>query len=1451
MNLFTFILLFMSNLILIKSCINSNERVDEEFISSPPNVKNILIFNQAKYNSGSTNKNGDLIIKYYSQENTYNIPASILFYGLSKNGRYCFSDESSYTKEKNIDIDKIIDIAGTYNNFKIYDSKSLFISLKNDPYREKQYLFNINTDNSIIEFHDFNNDAENDHYIWDLYDFFNLDEEDFYFPYETVLYELEGKSLYIIAFIPKSVVTDNFQDVNFIIKFSFKSFDEDSFEIIRKVEYNNYIDQMIIGTFFMDDCGILVTISSFETTADWSKQCLITNFPKLDYIFKLFNEDLRPINPENELYISAKDFFLTFTEYIYFKPIYLKNNFVMFAYISCEYLFFELFNINIHTGGSKIRPSNYDYMIQFCYNKEHFLSDFIKINERKLAYFLIHYDSRQRSNLVIKIIEINSEYNDYWITISVALLLEDYIPKMQISGFIYNDFLSFTSTAILKEDKDKLSKDINYLSLFMVFGYPNGTDITLDTPENLFINEELDIESQLSNEFYELIYNDYTIENNIFDYEPVEIVKLVSIPDEITIFEKQENAEISQLKNNSLIYPEFLYGIKQNTSLIKTSKYYYIDYQYMVKNWDTEELYYGRTNRLKFKLCHKYCETCYELGISDEEQKCLSCLSEYQYDYLYFEKIKENHPFNCVTEGYFYDEDILISCTEINTKHYINTTSNKIICFDKNINCPSSYPIYNETTKECFKCDIDRFKNGECPAENLTMDSCTLCDYDCFKIGGCNFNNFDNENDDFYERIIQGGYITNYDGNSDMRINNGNGFTFQITNIQNELNNLNENTQRNLSIIDFKDCAELLRIQNGLNSIDDLIMMKYENDDFVSNGNEKSIQYEVYLNNNTKLDLSVCKDTDINIYIPVELSEETQKLYESLKEQGYNLFDINDKFYHDICTLYKSIDGTDVILLDRINDIYEKNKFQCQENCEYSDYLPESKYLKCECHVTNEEKIDTKNPKKITAKSVGKSFFNVLKYSNYKVLRCYNLVFRKITIKENVGSILSNIYFIGYLIAFGIFCYTNISYVKTEIEKLFEHENKEKKENFDLNNDDNTINQKNIINDKEKFDIEDVDNIEELKEENKEKESEDKNEVEIIKISKKKKVTQNKINNPIKISDIKYKDNYKKYFTNIIKGEKIGEKMKHSKKLKNLKNIKEIKDNLSENKDLDSKNSLGKGLTIFENEKYNEIIKYQKDKESKISSKESKMSDNKSKISEKEGENLTDFELNDLEYDEALELDKRNFLRTYWYLLKREHIILFTFINCNDYNLFSTKLSKLFLSICSDMAFNVFFFSDESMHKIYESGGEHGWVNQFAQMVYSTIISQILQIFLNYLTMTDIQYYHLKELRRDNKLIINDVLSVIKCIKYKMIIYYSSTFILFLFFWYTASAFCAVYPNTQGIYVADSYTSFCMGLIYPFALYLAPAAIRVISLKAKEKKNLKILYSLSDKLPFF
>ena len=59
--------------------------------------------------------------------------------------------------------------------------------------------------------------------------------------------------------------------------------------------------------------------------------------------------------------------------------------------------------------------------------------------------------------------------------------------------------------------------------------------------------------------------------------------------------------------------------------------------------------------------------------------------------------------------------------------------------------------------------------------------------------------------------------------------------------------------------------------------------------------------------------------------------------------------------------------------------------------------------------------------------------------------------------------------------------------------------------------------------------------------------------------------------------------------------------------------------------------------------------------------------------------------------------------------------------------------------------------------------------------------------------MTDIPYYQIKELMKDNNINKKQATSIMNCIKYKIIIFYSFTFLLFLFFWYLISAFCAVY----------------------------------------------------------
>ena len=385
-----------------------------------------------------------------------------------------------------------------------------------------------------------------------------------------------------------------------------------------------------------------------------------------------------------------------------------------------------------------------------------------------------------------------------------------------------------------------------------------------------------------------------------------------------------------------------------------------------------------------------------------------------------------------------------------------------------------------------------------------------------------------------------------------------------------------------------------------------------------------------------------------------------------------------------------------------------------------------------------------------------KTFYNILKYSNYKVLKCSKLVFTTSNLYKNKGSILVSIYFLGFLIGLIIFYVKQIFYIKKEVIKLL------------------------------------------LKEKQKTKGKEVKKDINLQ-------------------SPIIYNKN------SALKNKSISNKNFDKKKIIN-ESVKDNKKQLSIELNNLEKNQKLNGTTnqLLNNKKLN----YKKDKK----------------------KNLDDYELNNLEYTEAIKLDNRTFFNIYIYFLKREQIILFTFFYFNDFNIFSLKLSKFFLAICTDMAFNVFFFSDESMHNIYISGGEHDFIGQLAQIIYSTIVSQILQIFINYLAMTDITYYTIKELIQEKNTNENKIKSIMTCLKFKILIFFIFSSGLFLFFWYFVTAFCSVYENTQMIFITDSISSFAIGLIYPFFLYLIPTVLRILSLKYKNKK---FLYSLSDKIPFF
>ena len=663
-------------------------------------------------------------------------------------------------------------------------------------------------------------------------------------------------------------------------------------------------------------------------------------------------------------------------------------------------------------------------------------------------------------------------------------------------------------------------------------------------------------------------------------------------------------------------------------------------------------------------------------------------------------------------------------------------------------------------------------------------------------------------NDEIYQELID--FIKDYDfSNGEELVFPGeDNFIFHLTNSQNELEQLQgkRNNTNRYSIIDLGECENLLKEHYHINKNLSLLIFKLEK--IGNKTSERSLQYEVYEpEHKTKLNLSICDKVNIEIYIPVILSDNIQHLYDELSDLGYDLFDINSPFYQDICTPYKSSNGTDVPLTDRKNYYYNNEETTCQPNCKFSDYLKDSQYLKCDCDISNSE-INPKNIEQFNAKSIYKSFFNVLKYSNYKVLKCSKLAFSIKSFTINIGSILTLIYFIIYSIFLVIYILKGINQLKTDISSVII----EKTDNKDMN--------KQII----------------LKE----------------------KLAMKKIEDNKQIENIKYFNNLKYQQKSKMKNKKDEMFILRNTKRKKKKSPKFLFTNppkkaiLNVNGfEIDSKNQIDISNQMYNN---NILITNKSNSTNAMNKKKDikKTEINKQifdiiRINTKEKEQLDIYELNNLEYNPAKKLDKRNIFEIYWSLLKREHLIIFTFITKDDHNIMFIKYARFIFLLCSDMAMNVFFFSDETMHKMFLDYGKYNFIQQIPQIIYSTIITQLIEIFLCYLSMTDKHYYQIKECKKISR---NSMIGIMKCIQIKIGFFFLFTSMMFFFYWYLITCFCSVYQNTQVAFIKDSLLSFLLGNLIPFGIYFIPSLFRIIALKTNKYK-LEWVYNISNIVPFF
>ena len=117
--------------------------------------------------------------------------------------------------------------------------------------------------------------------------------------------------------------------------------------------------------------------------------------------------------------------------------------------------------------------------------------------------------------------------------------------------------------------------------------------------------------------------------------------------------------------------------------------------------------------------------------------------------------------------------------------------------------------------------------------------------------------------------------------------------------------------------------------------------------------------------------------------------------------------------------------------------------------------------------------------------------------------------------------------------------------------------------------------------------------------------------------------------------------------------------------------------------------------------------------------------------------NLNDYELNTLQYKDAIEKDKRVYSQYYISLLKTNHLIFFTFVQKNDYN---SKIIKIFLFLFTfilSYVVNALFFGESVLHQIYKDAGKFNFIYQIPQIIYSSLISNVINIIIKTLSLSE------------------------------------------------------------------------------------------------------------------
>ena len=420
-----------------------------------------------RYNNFAVNSKGDLVLEISTQESNYK--GMRYFYGLKKDGSYLFKDENNESVPT-----KIIIVKNGNEQILRHESVTIFISLKNDDNDDKQYLLSIGSNkDSVVELYDLENGRVS--YV----NTFDFTGHQIFSTISTIMELKNGETnlkeyLYIFSGRDENDLINGGSNFRYLLqRYSFNKNIislNDGYEV-SQVKMNGYCSRPL--SCFQTDSNI---IGSFYLTG-----------PKV-YMLRIYDMNL----VEKKNYIIGRVPQMNASIGLFYYCVLLKNNILALLFYTSPNNTFPELSIkkvnNDYTVTDKMQFS-LDYGYEF--NNVPLYNNFIKISNYRFLYLTT---SINREQIYFVLFDLYNNANNVKIRIFKSNIFSLYNYKIykEIKTILYNEYLAFSASVCTDNICNITNTKEDFFSIFLIFGYVNGVDSTIDISkclsENIYKN---------------------------------------------------------------------------------------------------------------------------------------------------------------------------------------------------------------------------------------------------------------------------------------------------------------------------------------------------------------------------------------------------------------------------------------------------------------------------------------------------------------------------------------------------------------------------------------------------------------------------------------------------------------------------------------------------------------------------------------------------------------------------------------------------------------------------------------------------------------------------------------------------------------------------------------------------------------------------------------------------